>query len=413
MRVLLRYAFQELPLNRVTLNVFEYNPRAVRSYEKAGFRVEGRVRGGLNRDGKRYDMIYMGILRAEWEALQGLPAAGDQRRLPHGFTDRPAAIEDIDAIVQAINAWSRELTGGSDLKPEDLRQQFEIPVFHLERDTRVVVDPAGEIAGYWELWDTSDPHVVMNAWGIVQPRCSGLGIGAYLIDWAEQRARSAIHLAPPDAQVSLHAYLRSNDVRSRRRYRDAGYEHIRNSLRMLIDLNEAPPEPVMPDGIQIRAMRPGVDDEAMTHAVRESFRDHWGFVERPFQDDLDRYRWEMAHDPHFKPELYLLAWDGDQIAGISLCSDYFDEDEAMGWVSTLGVCREWRKRGLGLALLQQSFVELYRHGKARIGLGVDAESLTGATRLYLKAGMRPDPLHEFHLYHKTLRPGKDLSTQSV
>ena len=70
MRIILRYAFEEMNLRRVTLNVFEYNPRAIRSYEKAGFRCEGRIRQGLLREGRRWDMIYMGILREEWQALQ-------------------------------------------------------------------------------------------------------------------------------------------------------------------------------------------------------------------------------------------------------------------------------------------------------------------------------------------------------
>ena len=67
MRVLLRYAFMELNLHRVTLDVFEYNPRAIRAYEKAGFVIEGRSRQYLLREGKRWDMIFMGILREEWE----------------------------------------------------------------------------------------------------------------------------------------------------------------------------------------------------------------------------------------------------------------------------------------------------------------------------------------------------------
>jgi RimJ/RimL family protein N-acetyltransferase len=71
MRVLLRYAFNELNLYRVTLNTFEYNPRAIRSYEKAGFKFEGRVRKYLNREGRRWDLIYMGILRDEWQAANG------------------------------------------------------------------------------------------------------------------------------------------------------------------------------------------------------------------------------------------------------------------------------------------------------------------------------------------------------
>ena len=69
LRVLLRYAFTELNLQRVSLNVFEYNERAFKSYLKVGFVVEGRQRGMLRRDGRRWDFICMGILREEWNAL--------------------------------------------------------------------------------------------------------------------------------------------------------------------------------------------------------------------------------------------------------------------------------------------------------------------------------------------------------
>jgi RimJ/RimL family protein N-acetyltransferase len=65
-RIVLRYAFTELNLRRVTLGVFAYNPRAIKSYEKAGFKVEGRLRQYISRDGQRNDMIVMGVLREEW-----------------------------------------------------------------------------------------------------------------------------------------------------------------------------------------------------------------------------------------------------------------------------------------------------------------------------------------------------------
>lgn len=70
MRIILRYAFTELNLHRITLGVFAYNPRAIRSYEKAGFKVEGRERQFAQRDGKRHDVFYMGILRQEWESTE-------------------------------------------------------------------------------------------------------------------------------------------------------------------------------------------------------------------------------------------------------------------------------------------------------------------------------------------------------
>jgi RimJ/RimL family protein N-acetyltransferase len=70
MKVILAFAFLELNLHRVSLNVFDYNPRAVASYVKAGFVIEGRERQYLNRAGRRWDVIYMGILRSEWEYNQ-------------------------------------------------------------------------------------------------------------------------------------------------------------------------------------------------------------------------------------------------------------------------------------------------------------------------------------------------------
>jgi len=76
MNVLLRYAFTEINLKRVTLTVFEYNPRAIRSYEKAGFRHEGRLRRLLNREGRRWDELFMGILRQEWLDLN-VPMAAE------------------------------------------------------------------------------------------------------------------------------------------------------------------------------------------------------------------------------------------------------------------------------------------------------------------------------------------------
>jgi RimJ/RimL family protein N-acetyltransferase len=66
MRLLLQYAFTELNLWRVSLGVFQYNPRAIRSYEKVGFCHEGRMRQYLNHEGKRWDILYMGIRRDEW-----------------------------------------------------------------------------------------------------------------------------------------------------------------------------------------------------------------------------------------------------------------------------------------------------------------------------------------------------------
>jgi len=104
----------------------------------------------------------------------------------------------------------------------------------------------------------------------------------------------------------------------------------------------------------------------------------------------------------FDPTLWMIAWDGDQIAGYS--QNRFRM--GIGWIGTLGVRRPWRKMGLGLALLQYSFGEFYKRGTTTIGLGVDASNPTGATRLYQRAGMYV--ASEFATYEKELRAGRSL-----
>ena len=71
MKLCLRYAFMELGVQRVSLGLHEYNPRALRSYEKAGFQLEGRTRKDALREGKRTDTLWMGILREEWLQQNG------------------------------------------------------------------------------------------------------------------------------------------------------------------------------------------------------------------------------------------------------------------------------------------------------------------------------------------------------
>ena len=70
MKLCMQYVFNELGLERLSLGLHAYNPRALRSYEKCGFRLEGRTRGDMLREGRRYDSLWMGILREEWLQMQ-------------------------------------------------------------------------------------------------------------------------------------------------------------------------------------------------------------------------------------------------------------------------------------------------------------------------------------------------------
>jgi ribosomal protein S18 acetylase RimI-like enzyme len=190
-----------------------------------------------------------------------------------------------------------------------------------------------------------------------------------------------------------------------------GLKVIRHSWFMAIDLDKAPPEPEWPEGLVIRTYQDLPDLRAVYRAVDEAFRDMWGYVEGDEEEGLARLQYQVENDPDFDPSLWYLALDGDEIAAVALCNPKVGNDTDMGFVDALGVRRPWRRKGLALGLLQHVFGEFRRRGRKRAGLGVDTESLTGATRLYEKAGMHVT--RQIDAYELELRPGRELSTQSV
>jgi mycothiol synthase len=333
--------------------------------------------------------------------------------LPEGYVMRPATIGDLKEAVEMFNAASRALIGVDEFTYEEYLPEWRTPGFNLETDTRLVLTGEGKIVGCYELWDVNDPPVRLYCWGRVHPDYKGLGIGSNLLAWAEERAGETILRAPEGTRVVLHTHARSLDKEANELFKTFGYRMIRQSWRMVIELNDQPPRAQWPAGIKVRTIKVGQEEIPILQAVREAFRDHWGHVENPFEEDLERWMHWINSDIDFDPTLWFLAMDGDEIAGVSLCRPKISDDPEMGWVDTLGVRRPWRKRGLGLALLHHSFGEFYQRGTKKAGLGVDAQSLTGATRLYRRAGMHLDAKHQHDLYEKELRSGIDLTTQSV
>ena len=161
----------------------------------------------------------------------------------------------------------------------------------------------------------------------------------------------------------------------------------------------------------MQSCQENLDLRSVYRVFNESFQDHWGYVERDEDEVLERWQHRLENDPDFDPSLWFLAMDGAEIAGIALCEMGLGGNPDIGQVDILGVRRPWRRQGLGLALLYHSFGEFYRRGITQVALGVDAESLTGATRLYEKAGMRL--FRRLASYEKELRPGEELRTREI
>lgn len=331
--------------------------------------------------------------------------------LPRGYTTRPATMADAEAVVALINAYSQSMVGQNSTNAEKLRLAWGVPGFDMTTDTRMVLMPDGQLVGYMEVQDTHALHVRMRCWGCVHPNYRMKGIGSHLVEWAEARALRFVPEAPEGVLVVLQSEVLSSDVDAQAVLRMHEFMLTRHFCRMVVTFDGVLPVSQWPDGITVRTLTLGQDERAMVRAVEEAFKDHWGYVSEPFEKTYERWMHWINEDPAFDPTLWFLAIDGDDIAGACLCLSSDSVATELGHVSTLGVRRPWRRRGLGLALLTHAFRELCERGKLGVSLGVDASSLTGATRLYEKAGMQIARQH--CVFEKQLRPGENLMTQSV
>jgi ribosomal protein S18 acetylase RimI-like enzyme len=229
------------------------------------------------------------------------------------------------------------------------------------------------------------------------------------MEWAEARARLAVPKSPPEAKVVLATFCNQKDRYTVDLFNRFGMYMIRHFLQMLIEFDGEPQPPVIPEGILIRPYDQATELEKIAEVYYESFQDHFGYAGQTLETQIQFLRHRVKHHPGFDPSLWFLAEEEGEAAGIALCYPSMTTDPAAGHVMLLGVRRAWRQRGLGLALLQHSFVELYQRGCQRVGLSVDASNLTGATRLYEKAGMSVK--ERYDLFDKVLREGEDLVKQ--
>ncbi len=333
--------------------------------------------------------------------------------LPEGFTARPAVMADLEAAVDLFNTCAIALTGKPQLKKHEVQSEWKSAALNLAADTCVILTPDKQLVGYIEIWDFA-PHVRMIAWARVHPEYKKRGLGTYLDQWAEQRTQQAIPNAPEHARVVIRQRALLKDTDAQEFFKLRGYTLVRYYLRMIIEMDAPPPTPRIPDGLTIRHTDDGEKERRAAYAtIHEAFKDHWGHVERPFEEEYETWKFEADNNPDYDPTLYFLALDNasGEIAGALRCTAKTAEDPEMGQVAPLCVRRPWRRRGLALSLLHHAFGELYKRGTRKICLDVDADSLTGATRLYEKAGMYTE--RRWTYYEKELRSGKDLSTQNV
>ncbi|HEU5226389.1 MAG TPA: GNAT family N-acetyltransferase [Ktedonobacteraceae bacterium] len=322
-------------------------------------------------------------------------------KLPRGFTMRHPTMADLAEVTALLRICEVALDGAAETTLDDIRTGWQMPSFDLAKDAWLVLSDEGKIVGAAVVEHRE--HARLYTGGEVHPDYRNRGIGTYLLHLAEQRAHQHIPLAPAEARVTLNTSLSNQHKAGLRLLEEHNFQFVRYFWRMAIEVNAEPPMPEWAEGITVRSFTPDMT-RAVYEADEEAFKDHWGHMPLAFEE---WQRWTVQREG-FDPTMWFLAMDGDEIAGFSLCKD---EKESGGWVHVLGVRRSWRRKGIGLALLHHSFGEFYKRGIHNVYLGVDAQSLTGATRLYERAGMHV--IRQYNAYEKELRAGKELSTQFI
>jgi mycothiol synthase len=261
------------------------------------------------------------------------------------YADDFGEARPLDA--EEIRSWFRN----RELKPEWLR----------------VLEVDGRLVGYGDIQVLDD---------VVELDVAAPEHWDVFLDWGEETAR-ARQASRVRVQVPADHHL-GNVVEHR------GYRLWRSSYTMETSLDDPAPA-ALPEGIQLRAYRPGGDEKRLRAALNDAF------AEDPFFHCVSTasFREFYLKSRGYDPSLWLLAWEGEELVGFALAYSEHSGDTELGWIGSLGVRTPWRRRGLGEALLRAVFFQLHARGLRRAGLGVDTENVTGALRLYERAGMRP------------------------
>jgi ribosomal protein S18 acetylase RimI-like enzyme len=230
-----------------------------------------------------------------------------------------------------------------------------------------VLELRGRVVGYGDVV-IDDKEVALDA--------AAAGHWETFFEWAEEQARAS---GVPRVRTLLPAGHETEALVQLR-----GYRLWRSNYTMHIDLDERAPEaPGLREGIELRSYVPR-DEDVLRSTINEVFADDPHFHEAT----PESFREFSLGARGFDQSLWLLAWDGTELAGCVLAFPERAGETGLGWIESLAVRRAWRRRGLGEALLRAAFSALHAQGLRCVGLGVDTANETGALRLYERVGMR-------------------------
>lgn len=327
--------------------------------------------------------------------------------MKNGITIRNYRPRDLVALVALINEADAYDKLERATTVQELGHEMSFPTAHPDTDCFLAWE-GDRLVGYTDLYvrpgDASmDDETSTYCWGVVHPDWRRRGLGRRLLEAAYRRATECL----PEIKVRRVNFRgTARDVEEGRiaLYESFEMERVRYFVNLARPINGDLPPVEVPEGVRLRTFDPERDVEAVWRVDNTAFRDHYGHSE----GNLDEYiHWIKM--PHMRPELWFLAEEevSRQVVGLGL--NVIDPDwiaqtgRQEGYVDTLAVLREHRKRGLGTALLVQSLHALRDAGMEAAHLHADAENLTGAMRLYERVGFK---VRKTSIgYRKVLREG--------
>jgi len=318
---------------------------------------------------------------------------------------RPGRPCDAPAVAALWNRRAASRGLPNTYAAEDVAHRWSTPGFSVGDDATLAWVGAS-LVGYAELRDVKVPHVDLFASLTIDPRWSeDERLSDALFAWIEARGRASLPRAPEGARVVLIAGAGGDDVRSQDLLAGHGFQLDRVFSHLRLDFETRPLAATWPDGIAVRGFRAGDDDVELVRAYQDAFRDHYGYLEQPLDAEVERWR-HWTREPDFEADLWLLALDGAAVCGF--CCAYAEShgDTACGLVDEFGVRPAWRRRGIGRALLLESFRAIYDRGRKAVELTVDSRNASDALDVYTSVGMRP--VSRNHTFVKELRAGRDL-----
>ena len=304
---------------------------------------------------------------------------------PEAYVLRHPTRDELPAVQLVLDACESADCGEPRRHETDIAVVVAATQIDLERGAWVVVASDASFAGCGWLWKPLAGRSEFVAEHYVHPAFRDGAADDALIDAIEGRV-AELHREMP-GKTSLVLSSEDSDARRRSSLLRRGYEHVRDFYSMRLDLAPGRAPARWPAGIEVRPIRPGIDARAAHAASENAFAEHYLFGSMPF----DEWRVLTLDWDDCDPSLWLLAWDGDDVAGqVWAVARHENGPAEAAVVLDLSVRKPWRGRGLGLALLDEIFRLLGDRGCASVRLFVDVQNATGALRLYERAGMRQE-----------------------